>query len=125
MTNEHQKQEIIDLPEIHVPPSNEEKTFSLLIYILSFFTAIIGPLIIWLLKRNESEFIDYHGKEYFNLVISFFVYEIIAALSVIILIGAILVPLVSITFIVFIILGAVKSYQGEYYRFPFIFRIIK
>lgn len=125
MTNRFKNTIIIDGNEVNSVPTSEEKTFSLLIYLLNFFTAIIGPLLIWLLKRNESEYIDHHGKEYFNLIISFFVYELVAAITIFIGIGLVLVPLISIVFFIFIILGAYKSYQGEYYRFPFIFRLIK
>lgn len=110
--------------ELLYKPSDEEKLLAMLMYILNFFTALIGPLIIWLLKRNDSAYIDHHGKEYFNLLISFFVYEIIAAITLLIGIGFILVPALSVAFIVLIIVGAVKSYQGKYYRFPLIFRLI-
>lgn len=106
-------------------PSKDDRLLSMLIYVTSIFTTIIGPLIIWLIKRDESEFINYHGKEYFNFVISFFVYSLVAGLSTIILIGFILVPIVTIAFIVLLIMAAVKSYNGEYYRIPFVFRLIK
>lgn len=106
-------------------PSKDDRLLSMLIYVTSIFTTIIGPLIIWLIKRDESEFINYHGKEYFNFVISFFVYSLVAGLSTIILIGFILVPIVTIAFIVLLIIAAVKSYNGEYYRIPFVFRLIK
>ena len=111
--------------QIFNEPSDEEKLMSMLLFVLNFFTAIIGPLIIWLIKRGESAYVDHHGKEYFNLLISYFVYEIIAAITMIIGIGFILVPVLSIAFVILIIVGAVKAYQGEYYRFPLIFRLIK
>jgi len=78
-----------------------------------------------LIKREESAFIDYHGKEYLNFVISYFVYGIVAALSMIILIGFLLAPLVGIAAFVFTIIAAVKAYNGEMYRIPLIFRLIK
>jgi len=111
--------------DVYYKPSDEEKILGMLLFLLNFFTAIVGPLIIWLLKRGDSAYIDHHGKEYFNLLISFFVYEIIAALTLLIGIGFILIPILSIIFLVFIVIGAVKAFQGEYYRFPLIFRIIK
>ena len=114
-----------DGTQFHNEPSSEDKLFAMLLYVLNFFTAIIGPLIIWLIKRETSPFIDYHGKEYFNLIISYFVYEIVAAITMIIGIGFILVPVLSIAFVVLIVVGAVKAYQGEHYRFPLIFRLIK
>jgi len=106
-------------------PSDEDRLFAIALYLLNFFTAIIGPLIIWLFKRDTSAFIDYHGKEYFNLIITFFIYEIAAAILMIIGIGFILVPIVSIALLIFIIVGAIKAGQGEYYKFPLIIRFIK
>lgn len=108
-----------------VTTSSDERLLAMLIYVTSFFTTIIGPIIIWLIKREESAFIDYHGKEYLNFVISYFVYGIVAALSMIILIGFLLAPLVVIAAFVFTIIAAVKAYNGEMYRIPLIFRLIK
>src|SRR5699024_3748370 len=105
--------------------TSDDRLMAMLIYVTSLFTTIIGPIIIWLIKREESAFVDYHGKEYFNFIISYFVYGIVAGLSTIILIGILLVPVVSIAFLVFTIIAAIKAYNGEMYRIPLIFRIIK
>ena len=72
---------------IRMHTTSDERLFAMLIYVTSFFTTIIGPLIIWLIKREESEFIDFHGKEYLNFVISYFVYGIVAGISVFLFIG--------------------------------------
>lgn len=108
-----------------VTTSSDERLLAMLVYVTSFFTTIIGPIIIWLIKREESAFIDYHGKEYLNFVISYFVYGIVAALSMLILIGFLLAPIVGIAAFVFTIIAAVKAYNGEMYRIPLIFRLIK
>ncbi|WP_442962115.1 DUF4870 domain-containing protein [Pseudogracilibacillus sp. SE30717A] len=105
--------------------TNDERLLAMLIYVTSFFTTIIGPIIIWLVKREESTFIDFHGKEYINFIISYAVYGIVAAITMIILIGFVLAPLVGVAAVVFTIIAAVKAYQGEMYRIPLIFRIIK
>ena len=34
----------------------------------ALFTVFIGPLIIWFIKKDDSAFIDYHGREYFNFL---------------------------------------------------------
>lgn len=104
--------------------SNDDRLFAALIYVISFFTAFIGPIIIWLLKKDSSAFVDYHGREYLNFLISYTVYGIIAGIAVVILIGFVLLPIVGIAAFVFTIIGAVKAYEGEYYRMPFIFRIL-
>lgn len=108
-----------------VQPTDDEKLFAALIYITSFFTTIIGPLVIWLIKRDESKFIDHHGKEYLNFIISYFIYSVVAWVSVIILIGFILGPIVTIAALVFTIIAIVKAFKGEMYRIPFIIRFIK
>ena len=63
-------------------PTKEEKLFAVLLYVLSFPTPLLGPLVIWLLKK-DSPFIDYHGREYFNFLISYTIYGLIAGLLVI------------------------------------------
>src|SRR5690625_3965030 len=108
-----------------VTTSSDERLLAMLIYVTSFFTTIIGPIIIWLIKREESAFIDFHGKEYLNFVISYFVYGIVATISMVILIGFLLAPLVAIAAFIFTIIAAVKAYNGEMYRIPLIFRLIK
>ncbi|UOE92517.1 MULTISPECIES: DUF4870 domain-containing protein [Bacillaceae] len=106
-------------------PQKEERMFSMLIYLLSFFTAIIGPLIIWLLKKDESELIDHHGKEYINFFISYAIYGLVASISMIILIGFILAPAVGIAYFVFTIIAAIKAYEGSFYQIPLIIRFLK
>jgi|SRR5690625_3991666 len=108
-----------------VTTSSDERLLAMLIYVTSFFTTIIGPIIIWLIKREESVFIDYHGKEYLNFIISYFVYGIVAAILMLLLIGFLLAPIVGIAAFIFTIIAAVKAFQGEVYRIPLIFRIIK
>ncbi|GAE95001.1 hypothetical protein JCM21714_4204 [Gracilibacillus boraciitolerans JCM 21714] len=104
---------------------NDERLFGMLIYLLSLFTAIIGPLIIWLIKREESDFIDYHGKEYFNFIISYTIYGIVSALLMFVLIGFILAPIVAILAFIFTLIALFKAYNGEKYRIPLVIRFIK
>ncbi|MGM9922934.1 MAG: DUF4870 domain-containing protein [Bacillus sp. (in: firmicutes)] len=104
--------------------SKDDRLLAALIYIISFFTAFIGPLIIWLLQKDKSSFIDYHGREYFNFLISYSVYGLISFLLTFVLIGFIIGPIVAVAAFVFTIVGAVKAYEGKEYRIPFIFRIL-
>ncbi|WP_077325638.1 DUF4870 domain-containing protein [Virgibacillus siamensis] len=105
--------------------NSDERLFAMLIYLLSFFVPILGPLIIWLLKREESDFIDYHGKEYFNFLISYTVYSIVCTILMIILIGFVLIFIIGFAAFIFTIIALVKAYGGEKYRIPFIFRLIR
>src|SRR5699024_4841498 len=85
----------------YVKSNNDERIFAMLIYLTSFFTTIIGPLLIWLLKRDDSKFVDFHGKNYLNFLISFVIYGIIAVILKILLIGFILLPIVGLLVIIF------------------------
>jgi uncharacterized protein len=104
--------------------NKDERLMAALIYIASFFTAFIGPLIIWLIKKEESSFVDYHGREYLNFLISYTIYGIVATVLTIVLIGMIILPILGIAGFIFTIIGAVKAYDGEEYRIPLIFRIL-
>ncbi|MGV3464418.1 MAG: DUF4870 domain-containing protein [Heyndrickxia sp.] len=106
-------------------PTSDERLLATLIYISSFFTVFIGPLIIWLLKKDESSFVDYHGKEYFNFLISYFIYSLISGILVIILIGGILLGIIAILVFIFTILAAVKAYEGERYQIPLVIRFLR
>ncbi|TSB47013.1 DUF4870 domain-containing protein [Alkalicoccobacillus porphyridii] len=106
-------------------PSQDERVLAMLIYLLSFVTTIIAPLIIWLLKKNDSAFIDSHGKEYFNFIISYAIYSIIASILIAVFIGLILLPIIAVMSFIFIIIAAVKAYNGEEYVIPLTIRFIK
>src|SRR5205085_10186199 len=52
-----------------------------------FFGHLLGPLIVWLMKRNDAPEIDAAGKESLNFQISMLIYDIIAGLLCLVLIG--------------------------------------
>ena len=88
---------------------------------LIFQPLIIAPLIIWLIRKDESAFNDDHGREVINFGISFFVLHLILIVT---LIGAILIPVLWIVALVNIIRGAVAASSGEYFRYPMTFRFL-
>jgi len=85
----------------------------------------IGPLIIWLIKKDQSPIIADHAKEALNFNISFTLYHLIATFTIFLIVGIALVPIVYIAWLVLLIIGSVKSYQGQYYRYPLVIRFIK
>lgn len=92
---------------------------------LGFAGGFIGPLVVWLLKKDQSYVIADSAKEALNFNISFTIYSIIAYITVFLLIGIVLVPIVYIAWVVLIIIGSVKAYQGQPFRYPLTFRFIK
>jgi uncharacterized protein len=105
--------------------NSEERMLAAILYVVSLFFPIIGPLVIWLLKKDESSFINYHGREYFNFFISYTVYSVISGILIFLIVGIFLLWILGIMALVFTIIAAVKAYEGNEYRFPLVFRVIK
>lgn len=89
------------------------------------FGNIIGPLIIWLIKKEEFSFVDEQGKESLNFQISMTIYSIISAILCLVFIGFLLLIVVIIADIVLVIMATVKTSRGEGYTYPFTIRLIK
>lgn len=89
------------------------------------FGNILAPLIIWLLKKEDSPFIDDQGKEAVNFQISMTIYAIISAILIVIIIGFVLLGVIAIIEIIFIIIAAINASNGVKYRYPLSIRFIK
>lgn len=98
-----------------------------LLPVLPAIGSIVGPLIVWLIKKEQYPFVDDQGKEALNFQITMFIYGVVAGLLMFICIGFILLPIVVIADIVFTIIAAIKANDGVRYRYPkgLIFRFIK
>ncbi|MCZ6614565.1 MAG: DUF4870 domain-containing protein [Chloroflexi bacterium] len=86
---------------------------------------ILGPLIIWLMKREESPFIDAHGKEALNWQISATIYFIVSFALAFVLIGFVLLPALLVFDIIIVIIATVRANSGQAYRYPLTIRFIK
>ncbi len=84
----------------------------------------IGPLVMWLLRKDDP-YAGYHAKEALNFNISFIIYSVIAAISIIGLIGILALPAVLIGWFVLTIQGAMRASAGEYYEYPLTIRFVK
>jgi uncharacterized protein len=89
------------------------------------FANILGPLIIWLVKKDQMAFVDDQGKESLNFQILVTIALIASIPLWFICIGMIITPLIGITALVFVIIAAIKANGGEYYRYPLNWRLIK
>ncbi len=89
------------------------------------FGNIVGPLIIWLIKKDEIAEVDYHGKESLNFQITVSIFMLVAAALSFILIGIPLMILIGIANLVFIIKASVDANKGVTYSYPFNLRLIK
>ena len=90
-----------------------------------FLGHILGPLVVWLMKRGDSPEIDAHGKESLNFQISMLIYDAIAAILCFILIGIPILIALWVLNTVLVIIASVKAGEGQLYRYPFTIRFIK
>ncbi len=117
--------------EINVMTEKEIKMWAALTHIAAFsffvipFGNILGPLSIWIIKKNHSDFIDIHGKEAINFQISVTIYTIIASALIILLIGIPMLILVLLIAFIFPVIAAVRAIDGEYYYYPITIEFIK
>lgn len=105
-----------------VPPTQDEKTLGLLAHVITFISAFLGPLIIFLVKKDESEFVSHHAKESLNFQITM---ALICILLFITVIGILLIWIVGIIDLVLVIVATIKASEGKLYKYPFAIRLIK
>lgn len=85
----------------------------------------LGPLILWLIKKNDAPFIDEQGKEAVNFQLTMLIAAIITTPFVFIIIGIPVMIIIGVLAIVFPIIAAVQTSNGEHYRYPISIRFIK
>lgn len=103
------------------PPSQDEKTLGLLSHLITFASVFLGPLVIYLVKKNESEFVAEHAKESLNFQITVALVCLILFISVI---GILLLWAVGIAAAILVIVATIRASEGKLYRYPFSLRII-
>lgn len=115
------------LPYTGPVPDQDARTMAMLCHLLAIFTGFLGPLIIWLIKKDTSPFVDDQGKEALNFQLTLLIAWVVAgALACITFgIGALLFPVILVLNVVFCILAAVKANQGVAYRYPLAIRLVK
>ncbi len=86
--------------------------------------AFLGPLLVLLVKGNESAYVRAQAVESLDFQISFLIYAAISFVLLFLLVGFVLLPIVGICWLVFTILGSVKSVNGEVYRYPLTIRMV-
>jgi len=89
------------------------------------FGNVIGPLLIWLLKKDDHPFIADQARESLNFQISLFIYGICAGILVLLAIGFLFLIAIGVMAIVFPVIAAYKASAGLKYRYPLTIRFLK
>ncbi|BDZ60671.1 hypothetical protein GCM10025873_04620 [Demequina sediminis] len=104
---------------------SDERLWATLAHAGVILFGFIPPLIIWLVFRERSAFVNDQAKEALNWSILMAIASFVGAITTIAIIGFVILPLVGIAVLVFGILAAIAANKGEQYRYPFNWRIIK
>ncbi len=101
-----------------------ERNWAMLCHLSAFagyffpFGGIIGPLICWLSKRDESSWVNINGKASLNFQLSILLYMILATPLCIIIIGIPIIVFLGVLEIVCIVIASIKASKGEWYKYP-------
>jgi uncharacterized Tic20 family protein len=103
-------------------PTSDEKTLAILSHILTLIVWLFAPLIIYLIKKDESAFVAAHAKESLNFQITIALVCIVLFITII---GIFLLWIVGIIAMILVIVATIKANDGKLYRYPFTLRLIK
>lgn len=111
--------------------TQDERTWAMLAHLsaLAFFICpfgnLIGPLIVWLVKRDQLPLVADQGKEAVNFNISVALAAIVCGALVYVLVGILLGVALFVFWLSMTIVAAIKANEGAHYRYPFSLRLIK
>lgn len=113
-------------------PTQDEKQWAMILHLsplLNFlvpipFINLIVPLVMWKMKK-ESDFISHAGKECINFQITTSIAAVVSGILILAVVGFFLLVVLAIAWIVFTVIAALKTNEGQRYSFPYCLRLIK
>jgi uncharacterized Tic20 family protein len=118
-------------PPLPATSASSVRTWCVLAHALALFGFfvpwaghIIGPLIVWLAKRGDSPDIEAHARESLNFQLSMLIYNLVAALLCLVLIGFVILAILHILNIILVIVATIRASEGKLYRYPLTMRLI-
>ena len=113
-------------------PDKDERLWGMLCHLLAFSGCVlpflgnvIGPLIIWMIKKDEMPFVDDQGKESLNFQLTMLIVYFVCFILMFVLIGLFMIWVAAIYQIVVVIIASIKANDGVKYRYPYTIRFIK
>ena len=111
--------------------SKDERTWAMLCHLSALagfiipMGSIIGPLIVWLVKKEEMPLVAEHGLKSLNFQITMLIAYIICFILMFVVIGVILLPLLAIFSFIMVVVGAIKANDGKPFSYPLSLSLIK
>ena len=85
----------------------------------------IGPLVIWLVKKETMPFVDDQGKEALNFQLTLLIAYVIGVVSSFFFVGFLVILAAAVLAVVFSIMAAVAASNGQYYRYPLTIEFVR
>ena len=113
-------------PSTPTPQPNDDRVLALVAHLAGPFLPVVVALIVWLTRREQSPFLDQHGKEALNFQLASLVVSTAVGISALFTCGltGVLLPPLWLVQLVFAILASVKANEGQPYRYPVSLRLI-
>lgn len=105
--------------------TQDAKNMAMLCHLLAIFTGFLGPLILWLIKKDDHQYIDAQGKEALNFQITVMLASLVCIPLCAVCIGFVLLPVIGIADLVLCIMACVAASNGQDYRYPCSIRLVK
>ncbi len=94
-------------------------------YLVPLVGNILGPFLVWQIKKHQMPSIEPHGKDAVNFQISVSIYAIVCAVLIVVGIGVLLLPIVGLFGLVCLTVAAVKANHGERWKYPLSIRFLQ
>lgn len=104
--------------------STDSKNLAVICNVLTIFFGFIPGLIFFLVKTDDA-FVRAHARESLNFCLTIFIGYVVAGILTFVVIGALLLPILGIAWLVLLIIASVKASNGEEYRYPLTWRVLK
>lgn len=101
--------------------TDDERLWAMLSHLSGFIFAVFGPLIIWMVKKDQSEFVVDQAKEALNFQLTVMIVQLILAATCV---GILVMPIIMVGQIIYSVLGGLEANKGVRYRYPYTFRMI-
>lgn len=104
--------------------TSDDRTWGILAHAAAFlgfvipFGNILGPLLVWAIKKEESQFVAENGRQALNFQITWTIILLIAGISILAAIGLLLLPIVGLAWLILVVLAIIKASNEEVYEYP-------
>ncbi len=125
------EQDSVHINEITERPDKDARNWAMICHLSGLvgfvmpFGNVLGPLIVWAIKKDDHPFINDQRKEALNYQLTMTLCLIVSAILILVVIGILLISVLCIYILFMIIIASINANDGVYYRYPLTIRFFK